>query len=189
MSLDSFWKRNFRSVEQAVGEVIFKSRYLLVPLYLMMLWGLVTITYDCGLLMLGRVHAEVLTEHTLQILEMLDRTMVANLVWLISAGSFVVFVATYRPSEVPEDRPRSLAHISTGILKEKMAGSIVGVSSISLLTLFLHVTLTNESVDWSKVGALIAIHAMFIFGLLAFNYTNAADHLTHNGEKEKPHDK
>jgi uncharacterized membrane protein YqhA len=99
-----------------------------------------------------------------------------------------VFVATYRPNEPVTSGPRSLAHISTGILKEKMAGSIVGVSSVNLLTVFLHIPLEQGPTDWSKIGALVTIHAVFIAGLLAFNHTNGADHLIHNGEKEKSYD-
>jgi hypothetical protein len=39
-------------------------------------------------------------------------------------------------------------------------------------------------VIWENIGVLLAIHGMFIIGLLAFNYANKADYHTHNQEKK-----
>ncbi len=164
--------------------VILTSRYLLVPLYLALLFGILTITVDFYLLLTGATQEAMLIEHTLKELELLDITMIANLIWLISAGSYYVFIDKNYDSP-KRKRPRCLAHISTGILKEKMAGSLIGVSSIHLLKIFLHVYSSVEPVQWQKIGVLAIIHVLFILGLLAFNYSNSADHHTHNQEKKK----
>jgi uncharacterized protein (TIGR00645 family) len=125
----------------------------------------------------------VLVEHILRALDLLDYTMIANLIWFISAGSYYVFLHPY-PSPTDTLKPRSLAHISTGVLKEKMAGSVVGISSIGLLDVFMHIVATHGAVDMQKVIAMLAIHVAIIAGFLAFNYANQADHHKHPEEKE-----
>jgi uncharacterized protein (TIGR00645 family) len=170
---------------EAIEELILWSRYLLIPLYLALLFVILTITLDFFRVLAGLTAAEDLTEHTLRALELLDYTMIANLIWLISAGSYYVFVDNHYPDYSGKKRPRALTHVSSGLLKEKMAGSIVGVSSVYLLELFLHVATAPATVNWDTTKILLAIHLMFILGLLAFNHTNAADHHDHSKEKEK----
>ena len=161
----------------AIEWFILLSRYLLVPLYCALMFEIVKIIGHFWGVLTGGGSAD-LIENILQFLELLDVTMIANLIWLISAGSYYVFVHPY-PDLHERRKPRSLAHISTGILKEKMAGSIVGVSSVYLLQVFLNLSTSKEPVDVARMGAMIAIHLVFIGGLIAFNHANKADHLTH----------
>ncbi len=161
-----------------IEHLILKSRYLLVPLFLSLLYGIVIITIDFFEVLTGTIQTLALTEHTLQELELLDITMIANLIWLISAGSYYVFVNT--SEETGLQRPRCLEHVSTGILKEKMAGSLIGVSSVHLLQVFLHISESHETINVINIGALISIHLMFILGLFIFNYANKAPHHNHN---------
>jgi len=130
------------------------------------------ITIDFLKVMVGLSDQIVLSEHIIRSLELLDITMVANLIWYVSAGSYYVFVHPH--SEHPDDksRPRSLLHISSGLLKEKMAGSLIGVSSVHLLQVFLNMYMDNKPIDIPKLSVMLAIHMTFIVGLLVFNYCN-----------------
>ncbi len=181
------------SLGQQIGTFIewsiLKSRYLLAPLIFALLVVILTITVDFMKVLMGMTEASQLNEHTVQALELLDITMIANLIWLISAGTYYVFIDNHYPGTSGQPRPRCLTHISTGILKEKMAGSLIGVSSVHLLQLFLHMSESHEAVDWHKLGGLIAIHLLFIIGLLAFNRANSADHHINPQEQENTHAK
>lgn len=177
-----------RRLQGWIEEVILWSRYLLVPLFCALLFVIFTITYDFMQVLRGSFEESKLAEHTLQALNLLDITMIANLIWLISAGSYYVFVDNHYPDTSGKPRPRSLAHLSSGILKEKMAGSLIGVSSVHLLQTFLHLSESHETMELQKIGALLAIHFAFIVGLLAFRYTNQADHHNHR-EEEKTKEK
>lgn len=167
-----------------IERVILASRYMLVLPFMALLVELGAIIVDFFAVLLGRHDAADLTAHTLRTLELLDITMIANLVWLIAAGSYYVFVDN-RHDDGQHARPRGLTHVSAGILKEKMAGSLIGVSSVHLLQVFLRMTTTEAAVEWRAVWMMLAIHAAFIVGLLAFCYTNAAPH--HNHDAEAPH--
>jgi uncharacterized protein (TIGR00645 family) len=183
------WYRNLcdRSAD-LIEEIILKSRYLLVPFYLVLLFDILTIMIDFIKMMVGTIETAILMQHTLQALELLDITMMANLIWLISAGSYYVFVDNSYPDRLRFRRPRCLTHVSAGILKEKMAGSIVGISSVYLLELFMHLAIANEEIRWEQMGGLLALHLVFILGYLAFNRANGADHHMHDDAlKEKEH--
>lgn len=158
-----------------IERFILGSRYLLVPLLCALLWVILLITLDFIKVIVGMSNESQLNTHTIQALQLLDITMIANLIWLISAGSYYVFVDDGSSTHL---RPRCLTHVSAGLLKEKMAGSLIGVSSVYLLQAFLR--MENGPVDWRLIGALLAIHGMFIIGLLAFARVNEADHHDHS---------
>jgi uncharacterized protein (TIGR00645 family) len=171
----SDWKKNFVGEGNGLIEnIILKSRYLLVPFFCAILFQIFTLAIDLLKVLVGIAQEASLTAHTLQTLELVDITMISNLVWLISAGSYYVFV--HDKTETCTTRPRCLNHMSSGILKEKTAGSLVGVALVYLLQIFLHA-------DTSIIVKLV-IFALFIFALLAFNHTNKADHLSHNQEQK-----
>ena len=170
-------------VHNFVEDVILWSRYLLIPLILTLLFVILKITMDFFQVLSGATEATNLKGSILQALELLDITMIANLIWLVSAGSYFVFIDNTYPGPPRKQRPRCLTHVSAGILKEKLAGSLVGVSSVYLLQVFLNLSNSSEPIKWNIMGALLAIHTMFIVGLIAFSFTNSADH--HNHEKEE----
>ncbi len=167
-----------------VENLMLKSRYLLLPMLFALLLLILKITVDFVMLLAGMNEAVNISEHTVQALELLDIAMIANLIWLISAGSFYVFVYTEPADGVPmKKRPRCLTHISSGILKEKLAGSLMGVVSVYLLKIFFKIAEDKEVVNMHKTAAVIGIYVAFMMGLLAFNHSNASVHHQHNPEK------
>lgn len=161
--------------------IVLKSRYLLVPLYCALVHGIMLMIGDFYMTIRNSGEAH-LTNHTMEVMQMLDNTLIASLVWLFSAGSFYIYIQRF-PYVSKQAVPRVLTHISTGILKEKMAGSMVGISSVHLLQVFLEVTTIPPSevpVRIPAYGVQIGIHLMLIVGLLAFSHTNKADHQGHN---------
>lgn len=163
-------------MKKLVERVVLGSRYLLVPLYLALMLVILTITVDFFRVLVGRLETEGLNEHIIVALQLLDITMIANLIWLISAGSYYVFVDK---GTSHEDRPPCLQHVTSGLLKQKMAGSLIGVSSVHLLQMFLHMSEAAERVDWAKMLVLLSIHLAFIVGLLAFNHANKTGEAVH----------
>jgi uncharacterized protein (TIGR00645 family) len=151
-------------------DAILYGRYLMVPMYITLLYSIVLISFDFVQTMFGfEGH---LTEHIMRILELLDISMITNLIWYVSAGSYYVFVHTYDPHTHSDNQPRVLNHISSGLLKEKLAMSLVGVSSVHLLQTFMLVSTSDTPVDFNKLIAMGSIHVLFLVGILVFNYAN-----------------
>lgn len=93
-------------------------------------------------------------------LEIVDIVMIANLIKMIITGSYTSFVDKYH-SEAAEK-------VSSGLLKVKMATSLIGVSSIHLLASFINA----KSTDWSDLYKQMAVHAMFLIGALILAIVN-----------------
>jgi uncharacterized protein (TIGR00645 family) len=107
----------------------------------------------------------------------LDGIMIANGVYLIAAGSYIVYVKD-KLADVTftsqRQRPQALRHLSPGALKEKMAASLIGVSSVNLLQILINVGtgVHHDDIDWLTLTAKTGIHLILIVGLLAFARTN-----------------
>jgi uncharacterized protein (TIGR00645 family) len=162
------------------------ARYGLIASYLLLLLPIYRIVLDMFLMAMEKSPEGALTHHVLEALELLDATMVVNFIWFIAAGSYYIFVHPY-PDPTKLSKPRSLAHISSGILKEKMAGSLVGVSSVALIRIFLDIVNSPDPVNWGRILAIIAIHITLIIGYRQFNIANAAAHNQHPEVKPTSH--
>jgi uncharacterized protein (TIGR00645 family) len=173
-----------------IENFILGSRYLLLLFYCALTFQILSIAFDFYKLLIGKAEQSELVEHTLRVLELVDITLIASFIWLMSAGSYYVFIYTGDPDAAgARKRPRSLTHISVGILKEKMAGSLIGISSVHLIKVFLNLTESSKPIDGRLIGALVVIHLMFILGLIVFNYSNAAVHHNHSKQgKESGHE-
>ena len=181
-----FWNGNASErLNNIVEEFILKARYLLVLLYCALVYGIITIIVDFFKEVASVADESSLAAHTIQELHLVDMTMIANLIWFIIAGSYYVFVSEHSPIESGKKVPRCLAHLSSGLLKEKIAGSLVAVALVALLKVFLNLTVSSEKPDWLKISLMLGFFLTFVIGLFAFNYSNKADHHSHNQEQSK----
>jgi len=135
---------------------------------------------------------------TISILALLDNGMVANVVYLITAGSYLVYVKDTLHDSVflsKAMRPLALRHVTPGSLKEKMASSLVGVSSVYIATLLISDSVTDMPMN--VFVKKLTIHVVLIVGFLAFALINRIDdkresheeatHAAHNGSATDPH--
>lgn len=163
-----------------VEQIIFDTRYLLVVPYIGLVALLVSFVAlsvrQCISGSIGMWRGNEATA-TIVMLSGLDNVMIANVVFLILAGSYVVYVKdrlndhTFRK---PEDRPPALRHLSPGTLKEKMAASLIGVSSVNLLAVLINVGIGpgHELVDWKTFTIKVGIHLVLLVGLVVFAQVN-----------------
>jgi len=106
----------------------------------------------------------------LALLGLVDIAMVSNLVVMIAIGGYSIFVREINPKDI-ENRPRFMNHITASGLKVKMGSSLIGVSSIHLLKRFVETAEHNGSgTDWNQIGALLAIHGIFVVSTIALAY-------------------
>lgn len=94
----------------------------------------------------------------LAVLGLIDITMIANLIKMIITGSYQSFV-----SKIEND---DTERVSSGYLKVKMGGSLVGVSSIHLLQAFIN----TSSVTPTELIAKCAIHLIFLVSTMGLSY-------------------
>ena len=154
-------------------KLIFSGRLILCPRYI----GLLGILIVYGVKFFEELYRliryfPVLNDSDLvvKILGLVDLVMVANLVVMISLGSYAIFV---KKLSIPiNSLPRWLHNISAGTLKIKMSSSLLGISSIHLLRDFV----SENPVEHETLVRHIAIHLLFIISTIALAYTEKLTH-------------
>jgi len=156
-------------IEAGFEKLIFASRWLQAPLYAGLIIGGILYAYKflkelihlC--LHIGEISETVLM---LGVLTLVDITMVANLLIMVIIGGYSTFVSRLN-IDTHEDKPEWLQKVDAGTLKVKLAGSLVGVSGIHLLQVFINVkNHESEHIMWQTI-----IHVVFLFSsiLLAWS--------------------
>lgn len=142
---------NIPPIKKVIEEIIFFSKWLLIPFYLKLFYTLALLLYS--FVVDGHLSNEIL----LQTLEDVDIVMIANLVKMIITGSYNSFVS--------KEHSEPTEKVSSGLLKVKMSTSIMGVSSIHLLKSFIEA----PTLDWDTIWKQIAIHGIFIVGAIVLS--------------------
>jgi len=160
--------------ESVLEKIIFASRWVQAPLYVGLIIGGVLYAYKfvSELIHLCATIGEI-TESALMlgVLTLVDITMVANLLIMVIIGGYSTFVSKI-DIETHEDRPEWLKKVDAGTLKVKLAGSLVGVSGIHLLQVFINIEQRNlEYVKWQVI-----IHVVFLLSSIMLAYSEKLLH-------------
>lgn len=163
-------------------KIIFETRWTLAPLYLGLLAGLCIYCLKFMELLYGMiVHvggAE--TEQVmLDLLGLVDITMVANLVYMVMIGGYSIFIREIHFHKMA-DKPRFLNNINSGTLKIKLSMSLVGVSGVHLLKDFMNA----DHLGWDVVGKRLAVHGIFVISSIGLALT---DRMLHPESHSEPH--
>lgn len=151
-------------IEQTLERYIFASRWLQVPLYIGLIIGTILYTFKfCQ--ELYHLTFDVLTtgEATMMVslLTLVDMVMIANLVIMVIIGGYYTFVSKIDIES--DDKLSWLDTVNAGILKIKLASSLIGVSAIHLLKTFIIIDTLEDRVVIFK----LCIHMMFIISAIA----------------------
>ncbi len=149
-------------IKKIIETVLFAVRWVLpITYFVLALALLIYVFFDVWVfvdffqhvLNSGKDTIEVAKEAAmLTFIQLIDITMIANLGKMIITGSYNSFV--------DKNHGYKNENISSGLLKVKMATSLVGVTSIGLLQR----TVELDHVTWDTLYKLAMIHGMFLFG-------------------------
>jgi uncharacterized protein (TIGR00645 family) len=165
-------------LESGLEKMIFASRWIQAPMYMGLIvagvlyaWKflehLVHMVHDLGSLTETQIMLGVLT--------LVDITMVANLLIMVIIGGYATFVSRLELDNHP-DRPEWLEHIDAGTMKVKLAGSLVGVSGIHLLQVFIHLEALGAAGQTEGVKWQVIIHVVFLISSIALAWTEKILH-------------
>jgi len=163
-------------MERVLENLLYASRWVLAPIYL----GL-----SIALLLLGiKFFQEAL--HTLPLvlglkeadlvlvtLSLVDMALVGGLLVMVMLSGYENFVSRIDVSEDTE-KLSWLGKLDSGSLKQKVAASIVAISSIHLLKAFMAVQNTsNDKLMWYVI-----IHLTFVLSALGMAYVDRLNRLS-----------
>lgn len=155
-------------MERIVETLMYRSRWLLAPIYLGLSFALMAL----GIKFFQEVwhllsHILLLKEAdmVLIVLSLIDMALVGGLLIMVMMSGYENFVSTLEVGD-KEEKLGWLGKMDSSSLKLKVAASIVAISSIHLLKIFMDViNIDNEKLMWYVI-----IHLTFVVSALLMGY-------------------
>jgi uncharacterized protein (TIGR00645 family) len=158
-------------MEQFIETLLYRSRWLLAPIYL----GLSLAVFALGILFFREIyhlfsHILVVEEAdmVLAILSLIDIAMVGGLLVMVMMSGYENFVSTLNV-DANEEKLGWLGTMDSSSLKAKIAASIVAISSIHLLKMFMNV----EHIADNKLLWYVIIHMTFVVSAFLMGYLDS----------------
>lgn len=165
-------------MEKLIEKTLFASRWLLAPIYLGMSLTLVALgikffheAYYVFLHIFESSEAELV----LHLLALIDMALVGSLIVMVTFSSYENFVSRI-DIEGEGDKLGWLGKLDASSLKLKVAASIVAISSIHLLKMFMNIgskeggiggiQLTNDQLMWGVIIHLTFVASAVLMGVL-----------------------
>jgi uncharacterized protein (TIGR00645 family) len=184
----------FDKIEDLIERGLFSSRWLIAPLYIGLTGALILLLIK----FVQKFHIITETFLTMKstdvmlgILGLVDIVLIANLLLIIIFSGYENFVSKIDFVKDHVDKPSWMGRVDYAALKIKVIGSIVAVSSIELLKLFINVQngkLQSGEITLDTVYALIIIHMVFVFSGVFFAVMERIMHPAHLLGHEHEHE-
>jgi uncharacterized protein (TIGR00645 family) len=154
-------------LEHAIESVIFASRWLMAPLYLGLIAALAILVYVFFHELWEQLQSIATIDETkaiLMSLTLVDLSLAGNLVLIILFSGYENFVSKMEQAKSDPDRPDWMGTLDFSGLKIKLIASIVAISGIHLLKIFMHIDDYTES----QLRWYVLIHITFVTSGVAF---------------------
>ena len=150
-------------VEQWLESLLFKSRWLMAPIYLglvVALGALVWVFFQELIHELAHVLTMTPEDAILMALSLIDLSLAGNLMLIVIFSGYENFISKI-DTESHEDRPDWMGTVDFSGLKMKLIASIVAISAIALLRSFLRLG-EGEETNTNHLMWLVIIHLTFV---------------------------
>lgn len=151
-------------MERRFESGLLASRWLLVPMYLVLVLMLVVFAYRAGAELLHLLqHIADITEVELVLaaLGLIDLALVGDLLVMVALSSYEAMVSTI-DTKPDAEKPSWLGKYDAGTIKLKVASSLVAISAIHLLRTYLNST----DVSLDRLIVLTGVHLAFVVSAL-----------------------
>ena len=147
-------------MERAIERVLFASRWLMAPMYLglvgtlaILLWAFVLELYHFAL----QIPQMEVDTAVMGALSLIDLSLAANLLLIVIFSGYENFVSRMDTHD-HEDRPDWQSEVDFSTLKLKLVASIVAISGIHLLKVFMDI----DKYSAEKITWMVVIHLVFV---------------------------
>jgi len=162
-----------KKIEFVFEKVLFASRWLLAPIFLGLSLALMALGFKFFQEAWHIFHDLLAMDESvmvLKVLAMIDIALVATLIIMVMFSGYENFVSTIDAKG--SDTLNWLGKLDAGTLKLKVAASIVAISSIHLLRIFMQVgeigkeTYTNNQIMWYVILHMTFVLSALLLGVL-----------------------
>lgn len=157
-------------IEAKLEKALYASRWLLAPLYIGLSLALVLLSikfFQEVIHFFPLILASNESQLVLVILSMVDMALVGGLIVMVMLSGYENFVSRI-DIEDGEEKLSWLGKLDSGSLKQKVAASIVAISSIHLLQKFMDA----EQIDNEKLMWFVIIHITFVLSAIGMAYVD-----------------
>lgn len=112
----------------------------------------------------------------IKVLELVDITMVAQLVWVVALAGFSLFVTAAHFDKDDIIKPDWLDHVNTYNLKLKLAFAIISISGVHALKTYLQ---GGASMDMMMIAA---VHVLFVLSAVGIAIAERITHTNSNSD-------
>jgi uncharacterized protein (TIGR00645 family) len=159
-----------KSLEILVERIILSSRWILVVFYVGLAAALALYALSFGY-KFYKVAITVFTldesDMILAMLGLIDAALVASLIVMVMISGYENFVSRFDEADENDDEVSFLGKLDSGSLKIKVASSIVAISSIHLLQVFLNISqYDNGRIMWMTLMHLTFVVSALMLGFL-----------------------
>lgn len=155
-------------MEKLVERMIYSARWILAPIYLGLSLALVALGvkfFQEIFHVIPRLFAIAEVDLILLILSLIDIALVGGLLVMVMISGYENFVSRLDIRE-GEERLGWLGKVDASSLKSKVAASIVAISSIHLLKIFMNV----PNIESEKLMWYVLIHITFVLSAFGMGY-------------------
>ncbi|MDD3765116.1 MAG: TIGR00645 family protein [Nevskiales bacterium] len=150
--------------EKGIELLLLGSRWLLLPLYLILMAILMVFAVKAGqelVHLFGHVLEITEAELILSVLSLIDMVLVANLLVMVALSGYETFVSRF--DTVGEmEKPAWLGKLDPGTVKLKLAASIVAISAIHLLKIYM----SAKAFEPDRLLVMTLVHLAFVVSAL-----------------------
>ncbi len=149
-----------KAIEIFIERGLFASRWLMAPIYVGLAGALLILLHSFAMELWHLVtHITELTQNDviLGILSLIDLSLAGNLLLIVIFSGYENFVSKMVDHE-HEDQPEWKGSVDFSALKLKLIASIVAISGIHLLKVFMEV----DKMDEKNIMWMVIIHLVFV---------------------------
>src|SRR5882724_46824 len=156
-------------LERNIEKLLFACRWLLAPMYLGLAFALLALTvkfFQEVAHSLAGIFTLAESDLVLSVLSLIDIVLVGSLIVMVMLSGYENFVSKL-DADAAQESPAWLGKLDSGTLKLKVAASIVAISSIHLLRIFMNAQATpNDKILWYVVLHLTFVVSAVLLGVL-----------------------
>lgn len=156
-------------IEKSLERAMYAMRWILAPIYVglsLALFALGVKFFQEVFHLLPQILSTTETDLVLVVLSLIDMALVGGLIVMVMFSGYENFVSQLDVSEDTE-KLSWLGKLDTSSLKNKVAASIVAISSIHLLKIFMNaVNIDNDKLLWYVILHLTFVASAVAMGLL-----------------------
>ncbi|WP_343184223.1 TIGR00645 family protein (plasmid) [Buchnera aphidicola (Ceratovacuna keduensis)] len=156
-------------MEKIIANIIYASRWLMFPVYIGLSFGFILLTlkfFQQVILVIPEIFKMSESGLILIVLSLIDIALVGGLLVMVMFSGYENFIMKMEEVKENKNRLSWMGTMDVNSIKNKVASSIVAISSVHLLRIFMNA----EKILDNKIMWYVIIHITFIISAFGMSY-------------------